>query len=698
MVRHLAIVLTILSISASPAQHRLDSLLSLLPGHPDDDTARAGLLIEIAREYGSSNPGRGLEIADEAIALAVRTGDRSKLAGAHSSKGYNHYVLGEHTAALEEFTRAMAVYQELGDRRGLAKEHHNAGIIHFNMADYSTALEFQQKARDFALEAEDTTIHGAALNSIGVVYLYMADYPKAQEYFLRSMEVFERLGNKHRVANALTNIGIVQRRTYEYARALDYGYKALDLYEQLGLKPQVANVLGNMGNVYDNMDSTDKALELYGRQRAIDEEIGNKRGIASSIINSGIVYSKLADYPRAIEYLREAIVLYEELGDKNSLAVALLETGTIHREAPEGVLARLGIPPHRRLALALEYQMRAVRLAAEVAAVDREVEAWKEISATYERQGNPSKALAAFKNYVALHDSILNDEKRQELVRQRMQFAFETKEALMKAEHENAQDRAAAEIERQRLERNGIMGGSAILLLGAVVVFALYKKHRDGRQQRKEAEFKAEVAETEMKALRAQLNPHFIFNSLNSVSDFMAKHDVATADYYLTRFAHLMRLILVNSELKEVTLADDLKALELYLELESLRSNRKFTYEIRVDGNIDKENTLIPPLLLQPFVENSIWHGIAHKQGSGRIRVLIARENGMIRCSVEDDGVGRERAAAASTGDRRRSFGVAITRSRIDILNRITDAKATMELVDLAEGTRVELKLPLVVN
>src|SRR5690606_13954290 len=112
-------------------------------------------------------------------------------------------------------------------------------------------------------------------------------------------------------------------------------------------------------------------------------------------------------------------------------------------------------------------------------------------------------------------------------------------------------------------------------------------------------------------------------------------------DTYLTKFAKLMRLILENSEHKEVPLADDLQALELYMQLEALRLNNKFEYTIEVDENLDTENTLVPPLLLQPFVENSIWHGIARKEGSGRITVSVKRENDMLKCTVEDDGVGR---------------------------------------------------------
>jgi len=159
-----------------------------------------------------------------------------------------------------------------------------------------------------------------------------------------------------------------------------------------------------------------------------------------------------------------------------------------------------------------------------------------------------------------------------------------------------------------------------------------------------------------------------------------------------------MRLILENSEKKEVRLSDDLHALELYMQLESLRMNNKFTYEIKVSEDIDIENTLVPPLLLQPFVENSIWHGIATKQGAGKILIKIEKENEMIKCIIEDDGIGRARSGILKeeTGSAaKNSLGMKITRARIEIINKLKKSKAGVELSDLSEGTKVELKLPL---
>jgi len=171
---------------------------------------------------------------------------------------------------------------------------------------------------------------------------------------------------------------------------------------------------------------------------------------------------------------------------------------------------------------------------------------------------------------------------------------------------------------------------------------------------------------------------------------------MVAADNYLAKFAKVMRIILENSEKKEVSLYDDLKGLELYMQLEALRLNNKFTYEIHVAENIDQENTLIPPLILQPFVENSIWHGLSQKTGMGKILIKIKRQDEMLNCVVEDDGLGRNQTTNSVTTNK--SLGMKITKARIDIINKIKNSTAAIELKDLAEGMRVELRLPFEVN
>ncbi|MBX2992414.1 MAG: tetratricopeptide repeat protein [Bacteroidetes bacterium] len=638
-------------------QTRLDSLLTSLRNHPHEDTIKLNLLSELAyMHYPYSNPDSGLILADAAISLAQQLSSPAKLGYAYRCKGINYWSVAEYTKALDMYSMALHEYETAGD--------------------------------------EDGT--GDTFNNIGVVYLGLSDYANALEYYLKAMHIYERTGS-NRLANVLSNIGLVYKNMGDSRKALEFLLKALPLYEGTGNSRGIVNALGNIGNVYDDLDSTTQALEYHHRALLLNRSLNSKKGVANNLNSIGVIYNGIGNYTKALEYLEKSLKLYEELGDRSAQAVTLYEIGKTYRMAPEGFLVERGIPASMRYTKAIAFQQRSAQLSAEIGSVHRESFAWEELSIAYEAQGEFSKALTAFKKAVELRDSVASERSRSQIEVKAAQYEFEKREALLKAEHNKREELAFEKLKQQRIQNNSIMGGVAILLIAGVSSFLFYKKRTEADQRRKEAEFRMQVTETEMKALRSQMNPHFIFNSLNSISDFISKHDIKSADYYLTKFAKLMRLILEHSEKKEVPLADDLKALELYMQLEAMRLNNKFVYEVHVDGSIDKEATLVPPLLLQPFVENSIWHGIAHKDGSGRIKVRIERQNGSINCIVEDNGVGRKGQSLVPEGDKKQSYGIKITKARIDILNQIKQADATVELSDLAEGTRVEVKLPLAV-
>jgi LytS/YehU family sensor histidine kinase len=215
------------------------------------------------------------------------------------------------------------------------------------------------------------------------------------------------------------------------------------------------------------------------------------------------------------------------------------------------------------------------------------------------------------------------------------------------------------------------------------------------------------MSEVEMQALRAQMNPHFIFNCLNSINRYIVKSDQATASLYLTKFAKLIRLILDNSNTKNVMLSNELEALKLYIDMESLRFDKKFTYSIVVDSGISTDSIEVPPLIIQPYVENAIWHGLLHKQSSGHLTIHISMPSeNMLQCVIEDDGVGREKARElkSKTATTKKSLGMKLTENRISLLNKHAQLNASVEIIDvyngengqrLAAGTRVILNIPV---
>jgi LytS/YehU family sensor histidine kinase len=211
------------------------------------------------------------------------------------------------------------------------------------------------------------------------------------------------------------------------------------------------------------------------------------------------------------------------------------------------------------------------------------------------------------------------------------------------------------------------------------------------------------MAEIEMQALRAQMNPHFIFNCLNSINRYIVKSDQATASLYLTRFAKLIRLILDNSNSQYISLSSELEALRLYIEMESIRFEKQFTYSIIVDEDVSPDYIYVPPLIIQPFVENAIWHGLLHKETAGHLSISFSTKvPNVLQCIVEDNGIGRDKAKElkSKSTSTKKSLGMKLTEDRLALLNKQTMLEATAEILDLkditgqATGTKVILKIP----
>jgi LytS/YehU family sensor histidine kinase len=200
------------------------------------------------------------------------------------------------------------------------------------------------------------------------------------------------------------------------------------------------------------------------------------------------------------------------------------------------------------------------------------------------------------------------------------------------------------------------------------------------------------------------MNPHFIFNCLNSIDYYIIKNETEKASDYLNRFSRLIRLILQNSRAEYVNLKDELEALKLYMEMESLRFDDRFDYVVQVGSGLQVDKLEIPPLLLQPYVENAIWHGLAKKaDGKNRLDLTITRRENLLFCRIEDNGIGREAAQqmkSASTG-RHRSMGMYLSRDRLHRINRIHNVRADVKVTDLKDergkalGTRVDIIIPI---
>ncbi|MEG1239158.1 MAG: histidine kinase, partial [Flavobacterium sp.] len=240
-----------------------------------------------------------------------------------------------------------------------------------------------------------------------------------------------------------------------------------------------------------------------------------------------------------------------------------------------------------------------------------------------------------------------------------------------------------------------LLGVFAVVLVYGLFRYSLYRKMKEKR-------YELQVKDAEMRMLRAQMNPHFMFNTLNSINSYIIQHKTADASKYLTSFSKLMRNILESSKQQWITLAQEVKTTELYLQLEAVRLENSFTYEVVVDNAIDEAEVFVPPLIVQPFAENAIWHGLRHKaNGNGKLYVRFILENkDKLRIEIEDNGIGRDGSVLLKTAKKHISYGVKITEERLIKLNSAN----YLEILDLYNnnnepvGTKVILHLNLEEN
>ena len=245
----------------------------------------------------------------------------------------------------------------------------------------------------------------------------------------------------------------------------------------------------------------------------------------------------------------------------------------------------------------------------------------------------------------------------------------------------------------------------SVVGLSVAVIMTFFQIRVQNIRKKEKAEFdkKVEISKIELKALRAQMNPHFVFNSLNSIQHYILNSKSAEAAKYLNKFAKLIRVILSNSEKAMVTVNEDVESLRLYLELEQMRFDDKFDYSINVDESIDGDYDEIPPMLMQPYIENAVLHGLNPKETKGHLKIDIFIKNKYIVCRISDDGIGREKSGEikrTSPSNPHKSLGMKITSERVRILNDINKSDLSVSVTDLIDeqgnscGTMVELYIP----
>jgi hypothetical protein len=521
----------------------------------------------------------------------------------------------------------------------------------------------------------------------------LGNYPKALELRFENLKIAETQNNKSILAFANWDISTEYYIMKDYRHVLSYSKSADSILSTFnpGNKDDSAIKANQewaakfqMANAFYNLQMPDSAL-ICAKQLipilSIIYRDSTVNGYFSHATNRlfGDIYAAKGDTKNALSYYRS--VVNNSGGPMN----AWINEGMAKLFQKEGLTDSALIYANR----ALKYYQTQKN---EVQAFSQENPTYfianisPLIAQLYKANGQLDSAYKYLQLSVTLKDSLYSSDK----VRQFQTLTFN--EAARQQQQE--QQRMEAQ---QQYESKLKMYGLITVIAGVLIFsFILYRNNKHKLQQQK--------TELEMQALRAQMNPHFIFNSLNSINHFILQNNKVQASEYLTKFSKLVRMILQNSQASSITLESELEALKLYLEIEAVRFDYHFDYKISVPKDLDIEVLRVPPLIVQPYAENAIWHGLMHKEEKGKLDIEVYQEGESLFFKISDNGIGRKQAAilASKSATKHKSMALRITAARIAFLQNANGIESPVTINDLVDpdgadaGTVVIIKIPVI--
>lgn len=569
----------------------------------------------------------------------------------------------------------------------LARELQNDSLLGLALLGEGQALWYQGDFHD-ALDTVNLSIQylkkkaaawqtAVALRIISNIYDDLGNYEKALETVSEALDLYNQVNDDKNKLLSLVQLGGLYRSTGDYPAALDYYQKALAMNPPRG---DYANRELNyhLGDFYADRMQLDSAWYFYNN--ALQQ---NPRSKASRV-RMGRYYLLQNNMDSAFHYLWSVYQEAKAGKDVNVLLLAMLHLGKVYFR-------------QNKLAAAENMAQGIVNIAAAKGIRQNKRDAYLLLSSIYEARNQAAQALYYYKQYVQLKDSVISDQFKGQLYTLKRKAADEKQLAAIRILN-NEKMLADHRLKESRQQRN-ILAGSilAICLLGMVVFFNISLRHKNEKLY-----FRQKSSALEMQALRAQMNPHFIFNCLSAVNHFILNGETDKASDYLTRFSRLMRLVLVTAGKATISLEEELTMLRLYLEMEQLRFKDAFDYHIYLDEAIQPSLALVPSFILQPFCENAIWHGLLHKEGKGLLAIHLRQEKDKLVCTITDNGIGRARAAAIKTmaAEKRTSLGHKLSAERLSLFNGENFNGSSFVIEDVKDeqgtvtGTMVTLKMP----
>lgn len=560
--------------------------------------------------------------------------------------------------SIDEEFRGAEAYNKFND----------AGLILYSKNLLGLAGESFDYALKAAYDIDNNALIAKMQTNLGVVNEIQGNYIKALEYYQLSLNSFIKEDDKKSQSLVYNNIAIIHQELGNNDAAYFNLQKSYELKLIVNDSVLIASALNNFGVFYEeNRIVLDSALLYYQKALEIYSDLGDKRNEAICLNNIASVYSKLDNYQQAKEYFNNSVILFRESGEKLWLGKALLYLGQLENA-------------NKNFTRALDYLLESKEYLFESNYTNGMIEVVNELAKAYYSNGKYEESATEYKLLDYLKDSLLNINKQNEINELEIKFQTTQKQLQIdKLVHEQ-------EIQRSKLRQIQLSAiGLGLILVLVIILLYIRGRHRKLLLLNKNIMIKQQL-------LQKQMNPHFLFNILASIQSYISRNEREKASSYLSKFSGLTRMVLQSSSQERILLSEEISLLKNYIELEQLRMNGEFEFKIIIQENLELEDIEIPPMMIQPFVENSIKHGVA-KVNNGKLIIEIFEIGTSIRFKIKDNGPGLKEVKT-SEKKTHKSMAMKITTDRAMILEQKWKKSVEIYYENVEIGTKVVVVLP----
>lgn len=708
------LLLPVLSHSQS---HTIDSLRLLLPSLKGSSRidclnklSSLYYINALAETYLNVHTDTAIMLATNAYNEAQKIRYTRGIAEALQNLGEIARDRNDFRAAERYFRQSIPLFEQLNEQDKYGWANITFGYSNYQQGRYAAARLAYERAITSFVKTGNKEKQSIALRLISSTYSLRGYNEKAFENTRQAIEITNKINDTRGVMSSPENMGMLYRDAGQTDVAVSYFRLAASKAKNTN-PVRYYRLMGDIAVMLNRLDSAVYYFTESHRQVTLATDDGTviDRDLAYKNLYIADVLLKQHRYKDALEKLQKTLLFFERGNCVNGATRVLRSMASCYLE--QGNLSRAYVYAKRFLLLGEQSEARPfIRDAYEI------------YSKIYDRQGRIGEAYKYHLKFIAIKDSIQSDEYRRNIALSDMRSVDEQQKAkidLLQKDRQLTQQQLS--LQQQKIKSESVIKYillAATLLLAMIGFFIFWninlRRKNDTQQlehklalqqlesQKAAAEFQQQAGELELQALRAQMNPHFIFNCLSSINRFILISKTEEASDYLTKFSRLIRMVLHNSEKSFVTLENELEALRLYLDLEQLRFKSAFNYHINFPHYIDPAAVYVPPMLIQPFAENAIWHGLMHKKSDGNLEIDLTAGYQTVTCVITDNGIGRNMAASlkSRSAEKNKSMGVGITSNRLALLNKSTDKFAVFDIEDLKDahgndcGTKVVLTMP----